>query len=74
MMFNGPSTKPWGSFREGAANLDMVASNKRNKQTLAGAACRSLRYPLAQNKIGIKDFDFRAPFLCSALHCRLESL
>lgn len=25
MMFNGRSAKPWGSFREGAANLDMVA-------------------------------------------------
>ena len=24
MMFNGRSAKPWGSFREGAANLDMV--------------------------------------------------
>ena len=24
MMFNGRSAKPWGSFREGAANLDMA--------------------------------------------------
>ena len=29
MMFNGRSAKPWGSFREGAANLDMVASDSR---------------------------------------------
>ena len=28
-MFNGRSTKPWGSFREGAANLDMVTSGSR---------------------------------------------
>jgi hypothetical protein len=28
-MFNGRSAKPWGSFREGAANLDMVASDSR---------------------------------------------
>jgi hypothetical protein len=29
MMFNGRPAKPWGSFREGAANLDMVASDSR---------------------------------------------
>ena len=29
MMFNGRSAKPWGSIREGAANLDMVASDSR---------------------------------------------
>ena len=28
-MFNGRPAKPWGSFREGAANLDMVASHGR---------------------------------------------
>jgi hypothetical protein len=29
MMFNGRPAKPWGSFREGAANLDMVVSHGR---------------------------------------------
>jgi hypothetical protein len=29
MMFNGRSAKPWGSIREGAANLYMVASDSR---------------------------------------------
>ena len=29
MMFNGRSAKPWGSFREGAANLDKLASDSR---------------------------------------------
>jgi hypothetical protein len=29
MMFNGRSAKPWGSFREGAANLDVVAAAYR---------------------------------------------
>lgn len=28
-MFNWRSAKPWGSFRQGAANLDMVASDSR---------------------------------------------
>ena len=28
-MFNGRPAKPWGSFREGAANLEMMASDSR---------------------------------------------
>ena len=28
-MFNGRSAKPWGSFSEGAANLDKLASDSR---------------------------------------------
>ena len=32
-MFNGRSAKPWGSFREGAANLDMASDSLISKAT-----------------------------------------